>query len=148
MNASIMVHGPMSSTELTTPSNCTSSKHFNNRNAGSDHEKYYQNNLTFSINQTGKIDLTMTSSYTNIHVRTSGADVRPKEIILVCLALLLLVFSVGLFFKHWRKNYWDINQLPYYAYLYKVFTYCRILINLFTNIPVLIFILNGFMNRL
>ncbi len=30
------------------------------------------------------------------------------------------VFSVALFFKHWRKNYWDINQLPYYAYLYKV----------------------------
>ena len=23
------------------------------------------------------------------------------------------------FFKHWKKNYRDINQLPYYAYLYQ-----------------------------
>lgn len=53
-------------------------------------------------------------------VRMSGTDIRAKEVILVCLALALLVFSVSLFFKHWRKNYWDINQLPYYAYLYKV----------------------------
>jgi hypothetical protein len=22
-------------------------------------------------------------------------------------------------FRHWKKNYFDINQLPYYAYLYK-----------------------------
>ena len=21
--------------------------------------------------------------------------------------------------RHWKKNYFDINQLPYYAYLYK-----------------------------
>ena len=62
----------------------------------------------------------MTPAPSDIHVRTSGAEVRPKELILVCLALLLLIFSVALFFKHWRKNYWDINQLPYYAYLYKV----------------------------
>jgi hypothetical protein len=54
------------------------------------------------------------------HVRMSGTDVRVKEVILVCLALALLIFSVSLFFKHWKKNYWDINQLPYYAYLYKV----------------------------
>ena len=65
-------------------------------------------------------DLTMVPTYTQIQVRTSGADVRPKELILVCLALMLLVFSVALFFKHWRKNYYDINQLPYYAYLCKV----------------------------
>ena len=51
-----------------------------------------------------------------------SVDVRPKEVILVCLALLLLAFSMTLFFKHWKKNYWDINQLPYYAYLYKVST--------------------------
>ncbi len=58
-------------------------------------------------------------------VRMSGTDVRAKEVILVCLALALLIFSVSLFFKHWRKNYWDINQLPYYAYLYKVSRYFR-----------------------
>ena len=52
--------------------------------------------------------------------RTGPVEVRPKEVILVCLALLLLAFSMTLFFKHWKKNYWDINQLPYYAYLYKV----------------------------
>ena len=23
--------------------------------------------------------------------------------------------SVSLFFKHWKKNYWDINHLPYYC---------------------------------
>ena len=72
----------------------------------------------------------MTPSPGDLHVKTSGAEVRPKELILVCLALMLLIFSVGLFFKHWRKNYWDINQLPYYAYLYKVSTrkmYCSVL---------------------
>ena len=68
----------------------------------------------------------MTSSHTDLQVTTSGAEVRPKELILVCLALALLVFSVALFFKHWRKNYWDINQLPYYAYLYKVSSYSYI----------------------
>jgi len=51
--------------------------------------------------------------------RNGPVEIRAKEVILVCLALLLLVFSVSLFFKHWKKNYWDINQLPYYAYLYK-----------------------------
>ena len=54
--------------------------------------------------------------------RNGPVEIRAKEVILVCLALLLLVFSVSLFFKHWKKNYWDINQLPYYAYLYKVLT--------------------------
>jgi hypothetical protein len=63
---------------------------------------------------------TSTLTEQQAHVRVSGTDIRPKEIILVSLALLLLIFSVALFFKHWRKNYWDINQLPYYAYLYKV----------------------------
>ncbi len=35
------------------------------------------------------------------------------------MALTLLVCSLLLFFKHWKKNYRDINQLPYYAYLYQ-----------------------------
>ncbi len=49
----------------------------------------------------------------------SSEQLRAKEVILICLALLLLVCSVLLFFKHWKKNYRDINQLPYYAYLYQ-----------------------------
>ena len=47
------------------------------------------------------------------------SQVRAKEAILVSMALTLLVCSVLLFFKHWKKNYRDINQLPYYAYLYQ-----------------------------
>ena len=53
-------------------------------------------------------------------IRMSGTEIRPKEAILVFLALALLVFSIALFFKHWSKNYREINTLPYYAYLYKV----------------------------
>ena len=53
-------------------------------------------------------------------ITISGAEIRPKEAVLVSLALALLVFSICLFFKHWSKNYRDINTLPYYAYLYKV----------------------------
>ncbi len=49
-------------------------------------------------------------------------EVRIKEVILIVLALLLLVCSIALFFKHWKKNYRDINQLPYYAYLYQKVT--------------------------
>ena len=57
---------------------------------------------------------------TSPRIRMSGTEIRPKEVILVLLALALLVFSIGLFFKHWSKNYREINTLPYYAYLYKV----------------------------
>ena len=53
-------------------------------------------------------------------IRMSGTTIRPKEAILVILALALLVFSIMLFYKHWSKNYRELNTLPYYAYLYKV----------------------------
>lgn len=53
-------------------------------------------------------------------VRNSGTQIRFKEVVLVLLALALLVFSIALFFKHWSKNYREINTVPYYAYLYKV----------------------------
>lgn len=53
------------------------------------------------------------------HVTVSGTEIRAKEVILVTMALCLLICSILLFFKHWKKNYRDINQLPYYAYLYK-----------------------------
>ena len=53
-------------------------------------------------------------------ITMSGTQIRPKEAVLVMLALALMVFSMALFYKHWSKNYRDINSLPYYAYLYKV----------------------------
>ena len=53
-------------------------------------------------------------------ITMSGTEIRPKEAVLVMLALALMVFSMALFYKHWSKNYRDINSLPYYAYLYKV----------------------------
>ena len=60
------------------------------------------------------------SSTTWPKIRVSGADVKVKEIILVSLALFLLVTSLCLFYKNWKKNYRDINQLPYYSYMYKM----------------------------
>ena len=51
--------------------------------------------------------------------RDPGADIKAKEVILVTLALLLLITSLCLFYKNWKKNYRDINQLPYYSYMYK-----------------------------
>ena len=53
-------------------------------------------------------------------VRVSGIDIKGKEIVLVSMALTLLVTSLCLFYKNWKKNYRDINQLPYYSYMYKV----------------------------
>jgi hypothetical protein len=47
-----------------------------------------------------------------------GGQVRAKEVIIICMAIMLLIFSIMLFFKHWKKNYRDINQLAYSAYLY------------------------------
>ena len=44
-------------------------------------------------------------------VTVSGTDVRVKEVVLVMMALCLLVCSMCLFFKHWKKNYRDINQV-------------------------------------
>ena len=44
-------------------------------------------------------------------VTVSGTDIRTKEVVLVSMALLLLVFSLCLFFKHCKKYYRDINQV-------------------------------------
>ena len=49
----------------------------------------------------------------------SKTDIKVKEVVLVTLALTLLVTSLCLFYKNWKKNYRDINQLPYYSYMYK-----------------------------
>ena len=53
-------------------------------------------------------------------VRVSGIDIKRKEVVIVSMALTLLVTSLCLFYKNWKKNYRDINQLPYYSYMYKV----------------------------
>lgn len=50
---------------------------------------------------------------------TGSSELRPKEVILVLLSLMLLGTSLVLFYKKWKKNYRDINQIPYYSYLYK-----------------------------
>ncbi len=42
---------------------------------------------------------------------SSGPPIKAKEVVLISLALLLLACSVLLFFKHWKKNYRDINQV-------------------------------------
>ena len=55
-------------------------------------------------------------------LRESGADIKVKEIVLISMALMLLVTSLCLFYKNWKKNYRDINQIPYYSYIYKVDT--------------------------
>ena len=62
----------------------------------------------------------MATEFSPRNIRMSGTTIRPKEAILVILALALLVFSIMLFYKHWSKNYRELNTLPYYAYLYKV----------------------------
>ena len=53
-------------------------------------------------------------------LKVSGYDIKVKEIILVSMALMLLATSLCLFYKNWKKNYRDINQLPYYSYMYKI----------------------------
>lgn len=43
------------------------------------------------------------------------------EVLTIKVSKVMLYFvPVSLFFKHWKKNYWDINQLPYYAQCYEV----------------------------
>jgi hypothetical protein len=51
-------------------------------------------------------------------VTVSGTDIRVKELVLIAMALCLLICSVCLFFKHWKKNYRDINQvINYHAFI-------------------------------
>ena len=66
------------------------------------------------------LEMATTEEKFSPRIRMSGTTIRPKEAILVILALALLVFSIMLFYKHWSKNYRELNTLPYYAYLYKV----------------------------
>ena len=60
-----------------------------------------------------------TDSWQDLYPVRRKVDVSAKEVILVTLALMLLATSLCLFYKNWKKNYRDINQLPYYSYMYK-----------------------------
>ena len=60
----------------------------------------------------------------SLKVTVSGTDVRVKEVVLVTMALCLLVCSMCLFFKHWKKNYRDINQVKF-IYSEKATKFCE-----------------------
>ena len=50
-----------------------------------------------------------------IHVTTSEFLVSGKEIFILSLIFLLLIYSVVAFLKHWNKNYRNINHLPHFS---------------------------------
>ena len=57
------------------------------------------NNIT-TTETTGPVDATI--------------QVRPKEVFILVLFFLLLLYSVISFLSQWNKNYREINHLPYY----------------------------------
>ena len=65
----------------------------------------------YIVNNVDSHESVMSTTQYPPKVTTSGTDIRTKEVVLVSMALLLLVFSLCLFFKHWKKNYRDINQV-------------------------------------
>ena len=48
-------------------------------------------------------------------ITTSEFSINLKEIIILSLMLLLLIYSIVTFLNRWSKNYRDINQGPYYT---------------------------------
>ena len=50
-----------------------------------------------------------------IIITTSMLSVSLKEIFILLLIFLLLLYSIISFLSNWSKNYRDINHLPYYA---------------------------------
>ena len=87
---------PSSSTSATVASKCRKGFDF----------RYVVNNLDSEPSSE-----LMMSHHFPPKVTVSGTDIRAKEVVLVSMALLLLVCSLCLFFKHWKKNYRDINQV-------------------------------------
>ena len=78
----------------------------------------FDNNLRYIVrnvdNNGGMDDLDTVASMmaqTPPKITVSGTDIRAKEVVLVSMALCLLLCSICLFFKHWKKNYRDINQV-------------------------------------
>ena len=48
-------------------------------------------------------------------ITTSDFHVSFKEVFILSLMLLLLVYSVVSFLKNWNKNYRDINHFPHFS---------------------------------
>ena len=65
--------------------------------------EHYQN---LTLNKESSQDIT---------IRTSVFIVRWKEIFILLLFFLLLLYSLIAFLRNWQKNYGDINHLPYYS---------------------------------
>ena len=56
----------------------------------------------------------LTNITTNQTAGTDSIQVRPKEVFILVLFFLLLLYSVISFLSQWNKNYREINHLPYY----------------------------------
>merc|ERR1719361_944718 len=60
-------------------------------------------------------DLTnITTNETSPGPPDASIQVRPKEVFILVLFFLLLLYSVISFLSQWNKNYREINHLPYY----------------------------------
>ena len=49
-------------------------------------------------------------------ITTSDFNIHVKEIIILSLIFLLLVYAVVTFLNNWSKNYRDLNQAPFYSH--------------------------------
>ena len=48
-------------------------------------------------------------------INTSDFTIHVKEVFILGLIFLLLIYSLVIFFNRWSKNYRDITQTPYYS---------------------------------
>ena len=59
-------------------------------------------------------DLTNMATNETTGAADPSIQVRPKEVFILILFFLLLLYSVISFLSQWNKNYREINHLPYY----------------------------------
>ena len=59
-------------------------------------------------------DLTNITTTEATDAPDKSIQVRPKEVFILVLFFLLLLYSVISFLSQWNKNYREINHLPYY----------------------------------
>ena len=59
-------------------------------------------------------DLTNITTTEATDAPDNSIQVRPKEVFILVLFFLLLLYSVISFLSQWNKNYREINHLPYY----------------------------------
>ena len=59
-------------------------------------------------------DLTNMTTNETTGAADPSIQVRPKEVFILILFFLLLLYSVISFLSQWNKNYREINHLPYY----------------------------------